>query len=424
MKKLKIIMIISIIIIIAILGTILFLNFRKENIPEIVEIEEEIAHAGEEEDNSDMVKDATKFFTVASCVSQYLDMINEKSSIYYGYNENNEYTRIMDPQENIQEILTNPDKKVELLGEKVKFIPLQMRMIANENTEKYLVYGMIQNLDNEYKGDIYTYVTLCPENATFSIDPIEEKPEDIKKINFNNEEGIIEEKASNLYEEVEVDNEYLCKQYFDIYKSLSLAKPEKAYELLEEEYKKQRFGNLETYQKYISDNREELEGLRLTQYLVNDNEEYMQYVCKNQYENLVIFDEMALMNVKIKLDTYTIPTDKFKTTYNSTSNQKRVMMNVDKWIQMLNNRDYKAAYEALNETFRNNTFGSEEKFETYIKENYPGHYKIEFSTYSDEDATHVQKIKLKEITEEKEEEKELEIIMRLEDGIDFVMSFN
>ncbi len=423
MKKLKIIIIISIIIIIAILGTILFLNFRKENIPEIVEIEEEIAHAGEEEDNSDMVKDATKFFTVASCVSQYLDIINEKSSIYYGYNENNEYTRIMDPQENIQEILANPDKKVELLEEKVKFIPLQMRMVANESTEKYLVYGMIQNLDNEYKGDIYTYVTLCPENATFSIEPIEEKPKDIKEIKFSNEEEIIEEKASNSYEEIEVDDEYLCQEYFDIYKSLSLAKPEKAYELLEEEYKKQRFGNFETYQKYISDNREELEKLRLTQYLVNDNEEYMQYVCKNQYENLVIFDEMALMNVKIKLDTYTIPTDKFKTTYNSTSNQKRVMMNVDKWIQMLNNRDYKAAYEVLNETFRNNTFGSEEKFEAYIKENYPNHYTVEFSTYSDEDATHVQKIKLKDIAEEKEE-KELEIIMRLEEGIDFVMSFN
>ena len=329
----------------------------------------------------------------------------------------------MDPQENIQEILANPDKKVELLEEKVKFIPLQMRMIANENTEKYLVYGMIQNLDDEYKGDIYTYVTLCPENATFSIEPIEEKPKDIKEINFSNEEGMIEEKTSNSYEEVEVDNEYLCQQYFDIYKSLSLAKPEKAYELLEEEYKKQRFGNLETYQKYISNNREELEGLRLTQYLVNDNEEYMQYVCKNQYENLVIFDEMALMNIKIKLDTYTIPTDKFKTTYNSTSNQKRVMMNVDKWIQMLNNRDYRAAYEVLNETFRNNTFGSEEQFEAYIKENYPDHYKIEFSTYSDEDATHVQKIKLKDVAEEKEE-KELEIIMRLEEGIDFVMSFN
>lgn len=97
----KIIIIISIIAIIVIVGTILFLKIREGDVPEIVEIEE-ISHAGEEEDNSDMVKDATKFFTVASCVSQYLDIINENSSIYYGYNENNEYTKIMDPQENIQ----------------------------------------------------------------------------------------------------------------------------------------------------------------------------------------------------------------------------------------------------------------------------------------------------------------------------------
>lgn len=424
MKKLKIIIVIFIIAIIMIITSILLLKNKQEEIPEIIEVKEEIAHASEEEDLTDTVKDQSKFFTASSCVSQYLDLINIKSSIYYGYDENEQYVQIMDPKEAIQEVLAKPQKQIKALEEKVKFTPMQMRMIENDNTEKYLVYGIVTNLDNEYKGDIYTFVTLCPENATFSIETIEEKPENINEIKFTNEEGIIEEKNYNTYEEVEVDNEYLCKQYFDMYKTLMLTKPEMAYEKLEEEYKNQRFGDILAYKKYIEDNKEEMESLQISKYLVNNYEEYTQYVGKNKYENVIIFDEKGLMDFTIKLDTYTIPTDKFKTTYNSGNEEKKVTMNIDKWVDMLNNRDYKAAYNVLNETFRNNKFKTEEDFANYMKENYPLHYKLEFSTFSGDKAAYVQKIKLTDITEEKEEQKELEIIMRLKEGTDFEMSFN
>ena len=130
------------------------------------------------------------------------------------------------------------------------------------------------------------------------------------------------------------------------------------------------------------------------------------------------------MEFTMELDTYTIPTEQFKKTYRTANQQKRVMMNIDKWIQMLNNRDYTSAYKVLNETFRNNNFGSEEKFVAYMKEKYPLHYKIEFSSFSEEGSAYVQSIKLKEIGSENAEGKALDIIMKLKEDIDFEMSFN
>ena len=190
------------------------------------------------------------------------------------------------------------------------------------------------------------------------------------------------------------------------------------------EYREKRFGEVSSYIKYLKDNQEALRTLQLTQYLVNGYDEYTEYVCKDKYENLYIFKETALMEFTMQLDTYTIPTEQFKTTYRTANQQKKVMMNIDKWVQMLNNRDYTSAYKVLNETFRNNNFGSEEKFVAYMKEKYPLHYKIEFSSFSEEGSACVQSIKLKEIGSENAEGKALDIIMKLKEDTDFEMSFN
>ena len=119
----------------------------------------------------------------------------------------------------------------------------------------------------------------------------------------------------------------------------------------------------------------------------------------------------------------TIQTENFVTEYNNSDDQNKIMLNIDKWIQMLNNRDYKAAYEVLDETFRNNNFASEEKFEQYMREKFPLHYKLEFGEYSNESDIGMQKIILTDITEEDKNEIQNTIIMQLKDNYEFVMSF-
>ena len=71
---------------------------------------------------------------------------------------------------------------------------------------------------------------------------------------------------------------------------------------------------------------------------------------------------------------------------------------------MINNLDYKVAYEKLDSNFRNTYFKTVEEFENYMK-NHVFRYNIFDATY------------------ENETEIEFNIVMKLLDNADFVMSF-
>ena len=99
-------------------------------------------------------------------------------------------------------------------------------------------------------------------------------------------------------------------------------------------------------------------------------------------------------------------------------------MNIDKWIQMLNNRDYKTAYSVLDENYKDNTFENEEQFESFMREKLPLHYEVEYSNFLEEKNIYSMDIKLTDITKESEEQKQMTIIMQLKDDLDFAMSFS
>ena len=48
-----------------------------------------------------------------------------------------------------------------------------------------------------------------------------------------------------------------------------LSNPEVAYEYLDNEYKQKRFGNANEFKAYVNNNIDELEGLNVSEYLVN-----------------------------------------------------------------------------------------------------------------------------------------------------------
>ena len=100
-------------------------------------------------------------------------------------------------------------------------------------------------------------------------------------------------------------------------------------------------------------------------------------------------------------------------------------MNIDKWIQMLNCRDYSSAFKVLDETFRTDNFANDvDKFEAYMRQYFPDHYELDFGEFSEETGTYIQDITLKDITGQNEEEISKTIYMELGEGTDFVMSFN
>lgn len=431
MKKLKILIIIIVILIIIFIILLSILNLKKGN--NVFETSK--GDPGEEVTyDSTKIEDVTDnidYFTVINCVYQYFDSINLSSSKF----ENEEYTEEQFHQDvynllsenyikNNNINLNNVMKYVDSIEQKMLFIPLKMKVVKTYNTNSYLVYGYLQTLSNEYVKDVYLYVNMDLNNKTFSIEPILNNNLEFEDIVYKNDIDSIEKNDMNTYQESKINNEKVSEEYFLMMKRTMLAKPEYIYNYLDNDYKQKRFGDINNFVKYIQENQSEIYKTQFTKYLVNNYEGYTEYVIQDQYQNLYIFDVTNPMQFTLKLDTYTIPTDKFKEQYDTGKNDTKVMLNVDKWISMLNNRDYKSAYNLLDETFRNNNFGSEEKFEEYMRQNYSSHYEIEYGDYQEEMNTFIQKINLKDITNSNAEVKQMTIIMQLKDNYNFVMSFS
>lgn len=436
MKKLRILIIVTLIIIIVSLCTIIFLKYKENNVDTDIDVSDYDANMEKnekEELNEREQKDMV--YTVEQCVNSYLDVINTNNSIYYGTNENGELIKLVNENESIYNILSNKFKTqnnisidnienyVEKQESDVFFIPLDMKYIKNDNLIKYLTHGYITDSGYNYIKDIILIVNLDFDNNTFSIEPVDDEADfDNFELDKNDMEQI-EKNNNNVFKYVQATQEEISKKYLDYFKKMALSNTEELYNYLNEEYRDKRFENLENFQKYIENNRDTIKTLTLQKYLLNSYEGYDEYVCTDELENLYIFREYGPLDYEILLDTYTIPTEKFKETYDKSGDQYKVAMNVDRWIQMINNRDYKTAYSYLDETFRNNNFGSEEAFEQYMRERYPSHYDFELGESTETNGTYTQTIDLTDILGEDGAVIENTIIMQLLDNYEFVMSF-
>lgn len=439
MKK-KIIIFFIIVFIILIIGISIVIKYLQNN-PEVTL--EQKGEAGEiidyENQEVQKVTDFGKFYTVINCVNTYIDRINTNNSSYYGMDENNNYTIIVSNEninKNIYDVLSeeyindkgitieNLKNKTETIEQKEIFVPLKMNVLINNIIEKYVVYGFLIDINSNFVKEMYLYINLDITNKTFSIEPIENKKiKSIDQIEIQNDNKAIEKNDNNIVVEAKINNEYLCQRYMDYYKKLLLSSPKLAYKYLDNDYKEKRFGDYETFKKYLQENKESITGMNLKEYLVEYNDEYSEYVCKDKYDNLYIFDEKGILDYTLKFDTYTIPTEKFKETYEKAEDYKKVQMNIDKFFQMINRQDYKTAYNCLSESYKENYFKTEDEFIKYVKNNFFTYNKISFQKNEQKgEGLYVFKVKLEDITNQNNEKKETTIIMQLHDGLEFEMS--
>ena len=439
--KNKFIIFIIILFIIIIIGISLVIKYLQNNPDTLLE---KNGDAGEivdyENQETQKVTDFVKFYTVVNCVDTYIDAMNVNNTRYYGTDENDNYAIVVsneDINKNIYDLLSeqyikdkeitveNLKDKTETLEKKAIFVPLKMNVLIDNIIEKYAVYGFLTDMESNFVKEIYVYVNLDISNKTFSIEPIENKDiksiEDIEIINDNKE---IEKNDNNTVVEAKISTEYLCQKYMDYYKKIVLVSPKLAYEYLDNDYKEKRFGDYEAFTKYVQDNRDNILRTSLNEYLVDYYDEYSEYVCKDKYGNLYIFDEKGILDFTLKLDTYTIPTDKFKETYNTAEDYKKVQMNIDKFFQMINRQDYKTAYNCLAQSYKNNYFSTRDDFEKFVKNNFYTYNKVSYEKYEQKgDKLYIFSIKLEDITGENAEKKDVKIIMQLNDDLDFEMSF-
>jgi len=434
MKKIIIAIIIILILCMIITGALLFM-LKNSDVP--VEENGE-GDVGEDinlnEITVEPVTDNISFFSVQNCIQGYLNTINLKNSSYYD-NEDKQIVTNNEIAEGICNLLSkeyidenaittsNVFNYIDKVEENLIFIPLKMNYLLVQNMTKYAVYGFCIDWDNNYVKDLYFIVNVDEENKTYSITPLNtEQYKSINDIKLNGTVTTIDNKDNtNDFILQPITDQYLCQQYFLLQKRLMLSRPEISYSYLDEEYKNKRFGSLENYNKYISANKAHILKMSIKGYEVERIGDTSQYMCKDQYGNYYIFNVEKVLDYKVLLDIYTIEQEKAIKAYNGYNNRKKIAYNVNKWVQMINNKDYQGTYNLLNTTFRDNTWSTLEQFENFIKQNYPSYYEVEYGQYEENGESSVQTIILKDI-EGKEENKIVTLIIKLKDEMNFEMS--
>lgn len=450
-KKLKIIVIILILIIIVISACLILLNMKNKvnnssnedkdgnydesNIKPIIN------------ENVEAVKNHSKFYAVADAIQKYYDYLSLNVS-NLDVNENT-YEFAM---AQTQGITTESGKAkalyslldVDYINEKgitednvitksgnlttsVQFYPLAMDYLDGTVNQRYAVLGKIRALNDKTKyKNVAFIVTVGVDTSLYMLKPLDasqySKVQDIELEEYNNQ---IKRNNYNILKYTSYKDDKITQKYFDYYKEIVHYDKDEIYNLMSEEYRNKRFGSEEVFEKYINNIEQKDESITAEQYTVNNYDDYKEYVCKDQYGNLYIFKEKSPMDITIELDTYTLDNDTFNEKYNSSSTQYKVMMNIDKVRQMMNARDYRTMFNYLDETFRTTYFeNDEDKFEEYMRYQFSSHYTFEFGEYSDESGVSIQEVTMKDMNENNNGDIGERFYMQLNEGTDFVMSFN
>lgn len=356
------------------------------------------------------------FYTVKSCVEKYINYIVDVDNVAV-YNLLDEaYIN----QKNINK--NNIFDMVGRINENQIFSPNKMNFAKIENKEIYIVYGNIrEDKLNERANEVEFNVTviLNKYNNTFSIIP--------GILNIETSYAAVgknEKNENNVFSIISIDDKTMANTYFLNYKSEMLYNIENAYNLLDKEYREKRFLDFYDYKQYVENNLEKIKKANLTKYYVTKYNNYTLYTCIDQYNNYYIFMETSVMEYTVMLDDYTIDTEEYISNYNSASIKEKNELNIQRFIKMINNKDYNSAYNCLNNEFKENNFKTISEFENYINNTFYKYNGVTFDTFSTEGDIGIYKINISGVQNDKYVTMTKTIIMKLGTGTDFEMSFD
>lgn len=274
---------------------------------------------------------------------------------------------------------------------------------------------------------ILAIIIIIGLSALISLLMLEKEPleNDINEINKTTiiENGITY-KTYNAVSYQFISDYQMCLNYFTKYKELLINSSEKAYDLLDKTYMQEKFGSLERFKQYIEENKQYIINSTMSSYTRTNYDNYNLYTLKDQYGNTYLFKETAVMEYTVQLDDYTLENEIFNETYEDAVNRDKGLLNVDKFFKMINMQDYTSAYAVLDENFKQNYFKTQLEFENYMKNKVFRYNKVDYKEYSNKITDiYTYKVVLKDITGEKQGEVEFNIVMKLLEGTEFIMSF-
>lgn len=355
MKKIKYIILILILILILCITAIVVINKKNEKNygGKDTLVSEHPTYVINE--NIEKLSNRNQYYILLDCIKEFVNYTN---------NKNTNAVEAVTMQKNVQNIID------EYTSKNVDDISLEEIYVLNGYT--YCTYYIKGKGSIESDKRFYMMANLDFENTTYKLTPITENEYNkfITENKSKSDELTISKNKYNLFKNINVTNEDMARNYLNDYINKALNYPELAYNLLDEEYKNKRFGNLEEYKNNMSENENQMENTTMVKYGVNEKDNYTEYTIVDNFDNYYTIKENGIMNYTILLDNYTIKTDEFITTYNKASDAKKVATDIEIFIKMINNKDYKNAYECLSSEFKQNYFKTIDEFKNYVQKNF------------------------------------------------------
>ena len=370
----------------------------------------------ETQTDKELVENTTVFFTVENCINDYVSYIQEQDNkaIYNLLDEN--YVK------NNKININNVKDYIENFNSNEMFIATKMYEQRKENINTYIVEGLKD--DSEYNTNLYYIVEFDINKSTYNITPLfANNYKNLDDINVETEAYTIKENENNVFKYYRISNEAVAEKYLNYYTKLARQNPEKAFSLIDENYRKERFKDFETYKNYSNRMSNKYDNLNI----VGDSYEVLsdstKYILKDSENEVYTIVAKEIMNFSIQLDDYTIETDEFKKLYLSATNEAKAVTNAEKFMKIVNAKDYETAYQLLDDTYRANVFPTFDLYEQSLEASFFDNNYYSITDISEQGSYYIVTLDLKDRISSAANTKQIKIIIGLQDGTNFKMSF-
>ena len=178
-----------------------------------------------------------------------------------------------------------------------------------------------------------------------------------------------------------IKNQVTVKELFFRYKFDLKYDIEHLYSIIEDDYKKERFSNLQKFNNFIESEFEELYNDKLIKYKVNDYEESIQYTAICESNKHYIFNMKDIMNYSVCLDNYTVVIQQYLDIYEYAFPEVQAKYCINRIEKAIEDKNYEFVYEKLNPILKNNYYPNYDDFEQFMKNNFFNKNEFEYKKY-------------------------------------------
>ena len=392
-----------------------------------------------------LVEDYSTFFSVEDMLKKFIMRVEYGSKkLVYNFIDSSYINEKNITQDNVLDKLSD----ITQYASKIR-----IKNIYEKTNVNNAIYYIDCILEKEQKGkEFYFSIIKDLRNLTYSVIPLEKNTykNEITKLNQEIEEKTIEKNSSNKVSFINPTEEEIVTKYFEDFIGNALNYTEYTYELLDSKYKEVCFHELQDFKDYIQSKTElyrtndianlkqpkdfktqkeyeeyinQIKRLKLSKYQIRKEKGYNRYICIDTEGSYYTFYATSPFNYTVVLGNYVIPIEDFTETYNSSTEVEKVVLNIKRFFMGIDDKNYGYSYNVLSQAFKENNYQTKDKFVQYVKQNFFEENKIQYISCEKQNGLYIYKIKITDATGKSAEEKSLNMIMKLNNGTDFEMSF-